>query len=517
MSLNFPENRKEISDRMKSDVKSNLPQSNPFLRNSFLQALIFGIAGRLYDMSKLASNLLAQLFWDTATGEYLERHAAIFGIERNAATNSIGSVTATGTAGINVPSGTQLTDSDGQIYEVQATVTLATNSITVTSITQSAGIATVTTPSDHEYAANIDVTISGANETEYNGTFTILSTPTSDTFTYAVDAGASSPATGTITSSAITATLDVVSDDEGSSVNQDSGAELTFTTPIAGVDDLAYVQSDGISGGSDLETDDDFNERFLFRVQNPVSLFNANAIEVEAKKITGVTRVWVFNVDDTQGNLSASSLTQAGNEVAVFNLTNHGLEDGQKVTVSGAAESEYNVSRAKTIKIDDDNFAYAISGNPSSPASGTPVAAYSLVEEGQTQIYFTRDNDSSPIPSATEVSAVKTQILTIKPAHISDDDVIVSGPTAVTTNFTFNTILPDTPTMRTAIENNLEAFFLDKTNVGESIEKNAYESAIFNTVDPENNQALQSFTLTSPSTAITIGRGEIGLLGTVTF
>lgn len=516
MSLNFPETRKEITDRMKSDVKSQLSESNPYLRNSFLQALIFGIGGRLFDMSKLASNLLDQLFWDKATGDYLKRHAAIFGIEINPATAASGYITATGIAATSIPIGSQLTGSDGEIYEVQSTVSLATNAITLTSITQVAGIATVTTPSEHGYAAGITITISGANEADYNGSFTILSAPTATTFTYAVNAGAASPATGTITSTAITATLLVISDNEGDDTNKDSGDALTFTSPIAGVDDIAYVQYDGISGGSDIEEDDDFRDRFLFRVQNPVALFNENAIEVEAKKITGVTRVWVFNVDDTQGSVTASSLIQASN-VAIFTSTAHGIEDGQKVTVTGAVESGYNVTKAKSIKLDDDNFVYIVSGNPSSPATGTPAAAFSLVEEGQVKIFFTRDNDASIIPSAAEVAAVKTQILTIKPAHISDDDVIVSAPTANATNFTFNAISPDTSTMRTAIENNLAAFFLDKTNVGEDIQKNAYESAIYNTVDSENNQRLDSFTLTSPSTAITIGRNELGALGTVTF
>ena len=114
MSINFPSSRKEVADRVKSDVKGQLPKSNPYLRNSFLQALIFGLAGRIFDLFKLADNLIDQLFWDTATGLFLKRWAAIFGIERNAATASSGNVTVYGIVAMNIPALTQLQSSDGQ-------------------------------------------------------------------------------------------------------------------------------------------------------------------------------------------------------------------------------------------------------------------------------------------------------------------------------------------------------------------------------------------------------------------
>jgi len=515
--LNFPSSRTEVANRLKADVKGQLPDSNPFLRNSFLQALIFGIAGRIFDLFTLANRLLLQLFWDTATGVYLNRWTAIFGLERNPATEAIGNITATGIAGTSIPIGSQLQGSDGETYETQGTVTLAENLIILTSITQAAGVALAISPSDHGYAAGRTVTIANANESEYNGDFVILTTPTSKTFTYAIDPGAASPATGAVTSSMIVATLGLISVNEGQATNRDSGDQLTFTSPIAGVDDNANAQWDGITGGTDLESDTDFRVRFLFRVQNPVALFNDPAIINQAKEVSGVTRVWVFGIDTTQGNLNATSLTQLGNEVAVFNLVAHGLQDGQKVTVTGANEAEYNVPGKKTIRIDADNFAYAIAGNPATPATGTPVAAYSLVEEGQVLIYFARDNDASSVPSAAEVATVKAKILEIKPAHISDDDVIVLAFTPVSTNFIFNSITPDTSTMRTAVEANIEAFFADKAELGEDITEDSYRAAIANTVDPETNQALTGFDLTAPAADISVERGGLATAGSVTF
>jgi len=70
----------------------------------------------------------------------------------------------------------------------------------VTSITRSGSVATVTTTTTNTLETGNTVVISGAVETEYNGTFTItgITTPGS-VFTYTVSGTPATPATGTIT------------------------------------------------------------------------------------------------------------------------------------------------------------------------------------------------------------------------------------------------------------------------------------------------------------------------------
>lgn len=136
---------------------------------------------------------------------------------------------------------------------------------------------------------------------------------------------------------------------------------------------------------------------------------------------------------------------------------------------------------------------------------------------GQVTVYFMRDGDTSPIPSAGEVANVKTRLLTIKPAHVSDSDLIVAAPTAVATNFVFSAVSPSTATMKAAIEAQLREFFERNTDVGVDVVQEAYSAAIFNTIDPVTGQAVSSFTLSSPSADITVSTGEIATLGTVTF
>lgn len=69
--------------------------------------------------------------------------------------------------------------------------------VTVESITRVDAVATVTTDEPHEYTTNDKVSISGSDQSEYNGDF-IITVTTENTFTYAVDGTPVSPATGSI-------------------------------------------------------------------------------------------------------------------------------------------------------------------------------------------------------------------------------------------------------------------------------------------------------------------------------
>ena len=77
-------------------------------------------------------------------------------------------------------------------------------------------------------------------------------------------------------------------------------------------------------------------------------------------------------------NLITTSLTQTGG-IATFESTGHGLIVGSRgiITVSGAVETDYNVS-APFLVIDDDNLTYPVLNNPTSPATGTIVGINSI-------------------------------------------------------------------------------------------------------------------------------------------
>lgn len=134
---------------------------------------------------------------------------------------------------------------------------------------------------------------------------------------------------------------------------------------------------------------------------------------------------------------------------------------------------------------------------------------------GQATIYFMRDGDADPIPNAAEVAAVKAKIVAIKPVEMAEADVIVAAPVAVVQNFTFSAISPSTASMKDAVRATLAEFFKLKTDVGVNVAQDAYRSAIFNTRDPVTGDPVSSFTLSTPSGAITVASGQIARLGTV--
>lgn len=303
MPLNLPNSATEVVNRAKADVRREVPGSNPYLRNSWISAVVTGIANRIYDFYLQLKNALRQAFPDTADGNYLVRWAAIWGITRLTATGASGDVFMTGTASSVIPAVTVLTSSDGTEYAVDSGGTISTASSSVSSLTRSGATVTATTANNHGLASGASVTISGAVETGYNGTYTITVTGL-DTFTYTITTTPSTPATGTILAGFTGVTLAITSSTLGSTVNLDADAPLTLQSPISGVDNTGYVTYGGVSGGTAQESDIDLRARFLDRLQNPVANFNAAAITAKAKEVAGVTRVFVQEVTPAVGQVT---------------------------------------------------------------------------------------------------------------------------------------------------------------------------------------------------------------------
>ena len=435
MAINFPQSQEELFNRISADIKSELPNSNPQLRNSFLRALTVAYAGRSYDVYQQLKEILKQAFPDTATGEYLRRHGGWVGIDVLAATRSQGYITLRGVEGTNVPVGTEFQDSLGNVFSVTESATVSLIETAVSSIERSGNIVTVTTAQDHNLGTGIEVTISGANQADYNGTHEITVTAT-DEFIYTIDTTPTTPATGTITVASYTCSARVESEEAGAEQNKQAGETLTITSPIAGLDNEAVVQFAAIGGGTDEESDDDYRIRVLYEYQNPVALFNEAAIVSRAKKVNGVTRVFV-----------------------------------------------------------------------------QPMTPY----VGATTVYFTRDNDDTIIPEASEMETVRNTLLEILPCITDPEDLIVAAPTPVPVNITFTNLTPNTTTMQDAIRANLEVYFKEQTEVGLDIIEAAYTSVIYQTVDLETGDIVEDFALSAPSGDVAIASDELAVLGTVSF
>lgn len=437
MPLDLPSNAQEVIQRAKTDVQRLLPESNPFLKNSVLGALTTGIANRNFDFYIQLRQAVDVLFIDTAEGEFLERWAAIYGKTRLGATTASGNTVITGVVTSVLVSGSTLVFSDGVQYLTTSTGTVTATVIPVASITRSGTTATVTTVAPHELANNVTITIAGADQTEYNITTSIQAVDAL-IFTYPVDLGAVTPATGTITASGDFDNVSVISVEVQDSandvnVNQDPGAILKLQSPVVGIDDSSAVDSGSIAGGVDQETDESLRSRTIDKIQNPVAHFNTSDVVSKAKEVNGVTRVFVFTI--------------------------------------------------------------------------TPAV-------GQATIYFMRDNDSDPIPSAPEVADVRTSIEEIIPVTTDPSDIFILAPVPVVVSFAFISLTPNTPSMQSSILNNLQQFFSEETSVGVNVDEDKYRAAISNTIDTATGDIVQSFSLSAPLGDIAIAIGEIGVLDT---
>jgi uncharacterized phage protein gp47/JayE len=188
-------------------------------------------------------------------------------------------------------------------YLTVGAATISNNVVSISTLTRVGTTATATTAAAHNLASGMEPTIAGVVETDYNGAFAITVT-SATTFTYEVTDSPSTPATGTITVTSDSASVSIESVEFGQDQNQDAGTEISFSSPISGVDSLTRVQFGAIGGGTDLESDEDLRIRVIDRYANPVSTFNVAAITKQIRLVSGITRVFVEEITPAVGQVT---------------------------------------------------------------------------------------------------------------------------------------------------------------------------------------------------------------------
>jgi uncharacterized phage protein gp47/JayE len=235
-------------------------------------------------------DLEQELFPQNATGEYLDRWGDYEDLPRNPATGASGFVSLNGTVGTVINAGEQFTGSNSVVYGVLSPAAVEVVTLLVSSITRSGTTATANTPTPHRLATGMSITISGAVETAYNGTFPVTVTG-ANSFTYQVLGAPATPATGTITETSNFASLNVQAVTTGPATNMQAGATLNVS--LTDLASLAYVQFGGLGGGADLELDIDYRDRIIESRSNVSGVFTEDQIKIAARAISGNTRVFV--------------------------------------------------------------------------------------------------------------------------------------------------------------------------------------------------------------------------------
>lgn len=93
--------------------------------------------------------------------------------------------------------------------------------------------------------------------------------------------------------------------------------------------------------------------------------------------------------------ISVSSINRTGSIASVITSGSHNLSSFVPVTISGAIETEYNVTDAAIVVTGLDSFDYTISGTPSTPATGTITATYTSAAVDVESIGFGVENNQT--------------------------------------------------------------------------------------------------------------------------
>jgi uncharacterized phage protein gp47/JayE len=502
----------EIANRSRADAKSQLPALDPYNQSGTVNAELVANAGRvkeIYDQVEIISD---NNFLATADEPTLISKGSEVDLPLNPATNASGIAIFTGVNATNIPIATEIQSSEGSTYKTEISSTISNKNLTIDVLTATGTSATATINNGHDLGSGIQVLISGAVETEYNGTFeiTVIS---ATVFNYTLlSTATSSPATGTLNANFTTANVNIISESEGQNQNLIGGSRLTLVQTTAGIDQSIKTTILGIDGGTDIESVEEYRARLLFNQRNPSTPFNEANIIVQSQKVSGVTRTFVYEAQDLPRTVSVSSAVATSDFVTLDLTENHDIKDGQQFTITGANQADFNGTFGVVV-IDADTVGYYSSGTANQTATGTIQADFAVVQLGQVAVYFVRDNDTPIIPSGQEVQDVKDSLLLIKPADLSDLDLLVRAPNEVTQAFNFSELTPDTIGIRNSIEANLGTLFEDN-QLGQDITETQYNTAIQTSFDPETNQVVQTFTIDVSGNLIA-QYNEILTLGTV--
>lgn len=511
MPLNLPDNQ-TIVNRELTDIQANLEGSNPFLPNSFLNAIGVANAGRFNELYQQLSLAQKATFLSTADLPDLTVRANELGVYQEVATISYGNLIFTGTNGVVVPAGTQAS-LNGINYVATNSGTISNNTVTATSLTSTGLQAIFTCASNHNLANGMQVTISNAVQPQYNGTYSItILNATQFTYTMGSLPGVST-ATGTIQASSFYCTVPGQSLTTGQITNISGGSSLTLSSNVSGVNSTIYTDYNGFTGGTDLEDIELFRKRALAKLANPYTPFNDISIIEQAQTVAGVTRVWVYDANSLLQTNNAMSITVSGNLATVNFSSAHNLLNGMSILIQSASNSALN-----------NYFAVLVTSStqimfPVTLANGTYTGnvLYPQVQLGQTAVYFVRDNDTNRIPNATQNTAVKNALLAIKSGEMSANNLLVNvGLSSTYVDFVFTSLTPSTTNIKNAISANLKALFLSLA-MGQTCYANQYIQAIESAYDTATNQQVTNFTLSGPTGDIVPNYNQILLLRNITF
>lgn len=274
------------------NFNANVPEIDPTIEASFARASTGANAIAAVGLQDGIQDAVNQSFWQTADDDFLEMIGEYDNTIRLPAQNASGFAAVEGVLTTLVPQNTILT-AQGNSYQTLQDANVSNYNGTIT-LTYNAGIVTVITDVIHTLSNNITVTIAGATQPDYNGSF-IITVIDENTFTYNLSAGVLTNDTGTY--SANYALLNIISVLTGQTQNLNAGAQLKIN--VVDINSKAYVNVNGISGGTDIEDIDDYRIRVGEAHTLTPGIATEPMLVYSAKKIAGNTRIFVIRATKT--------------------------------------------------------------------------------------------------------------------------------------------------------------------------------------------------------------------------
>jgi uncharacterized phage protein gp47/JayE len=269
---------------------------DPTIRNGFIRGLVQSLSVGIFENNKNIQKAVDEVIpWTSQSEEYLQYWGNVLNINRQDSTPSTGVMIFTGTATTLIPQNTSITSATDIEYLTESDVTITLQNLNVASIVRVGSLVTVTTDVAHNLANNVIVTITGADQVEYNVVDQAINVISTTEFTFSIDTTPVTPATGTIVVSFTSASVTVNSVEFGTETNVGGNVDLTLTNPIIGVDSDVYTNFEGISGGLAVESVESYRNRIGEKFSSYFApAFTTVGIPVFLKEnVAGITRAWV--------------------------------------------------------------------------------------------------------------------------------------------------------------------------------------------------------------------------------
>lgn len=111
--------------------------------------------------------------------------------------------------------------------------------------------------------------------------------------------------------------VSVIAENDGAISNAAAGVKCSLVNPVLGIKTECTVDEDGITGGTDAETDDEYRARILDRMKEPFGIGNDNDYKQWALSVPGVTRAWVYPQELGYGNVTVRIASDVGPQAPI--------------------------------------------------------------------------------------------------------------------------------------------------------------------------------------------------------